>query len=111
MVASCARLKYAASARAQSASGSWSAPRRSWRNCYVAAGRRFFNRNEGTAPPPEQPALKKLGPTHADQPSERFRSRVAVRRRDLAHRSQGTGTDVGECPDVLPPRVPRADLN
>src|SRR5215469_18405045 len=58
-----------------------------------------------------RPALKKLGPTHADQPSERFRSRVAVRRRDLAHRYQGTGTDVGECPDVLPPRVPRADLN
>src|SRR5262252_914282 len=58
------------------------------------------------APPPERPARKKLGPTHADQPSERFRSRVAVRRRDLAHRYQGTGTDVKKCPDVRLPRVP-----
>ena len=50
------------------------------------------------APPPERPALKKLGPTHADQPSERFRSRVAVRRRDLAGR---TSTVAAPWPTML----------
>src|SRR5262249_50443282 len=64
------------------------------------------------APPPErrdQRAKSSDRPTPISHPSD-F-ARVAVRRRDLAHRHQGTGTDVGECPDVRLPRVPRADLN